>query len=341
MKQIIKTIAAGVIAVAAWSNVAASADPLLVSASKGTMHTPLLYAAENGIFEKHGVEVELKFFQTGVEMINGLMAGTHHMNTMGSIPLIAGASNGLDLVLIGHLHGRANADSYSDNTGIVADKSIKTVTDLKGKKIALPRGTGAEGYLLGVLSQNNMTASDVTLVSAKPSELSTALRNGDVDAIAIWETHLSGTANSIESADVLISGNCNACYDPGTLITTNAIIKERGEQLRKFMLAFAEASQWVRNNLDKAAEVNIRWSNFDNVDVMKSAMRNGLNDPRMSKLTVETYKSKTVPGLKTAGKLGGDVDVDKMVDPQFVTYMMDTVPQFFDDLEAIPANKRF
>ena len=340
MKQIIKIFTASVIAFSAWSNIAI-ADPLLVSAGKGTMHTPLLYAAENGIFEKHGVDVELKFFQTGVEMINGLMAGTHHLNTMGSIPLIAGTSNGLGLVLVGHLHGNANADSYSDNQGIVANQSIKTVADLKGKKIALPRGTGAEGYLLGVLSQNNMKASDVTLVSAKPSELSTALQNGDVDAIAIWETHLSATANSVEDANVLISGNCDGCYDPGTIITTETIIKERGEQLRKFMLAFSEASQWVRKNLDEAAEVNIRWSNFDNPAAMKAAMRHGLNDPRMSKLTVETYKSKTVPALKSAGKLGGDVDVDKMVDPQFVKYMVDKAPQFFDDLEPIPANKRF
>lgn len=339
MKQIIKYFLTGVFALVTWSNVA-SADPLLVSASKGTMHTPLLYATENGIFEKHGVEVELKFFQTGVEMINGLMAGTHHLNTMGSIPLIAGASNGLDMVLIGHLHGDANVESYSDNTGIVANKSIKSIADLKGKKIALPRGTGAEGYLLGVLAQNKMTASDVTLVSAKPSDLSTALRNGDVDAIAIWETHLSSAAKSIEDANVLISGNCDVCYDPGTLITTNAIIKERGEQLAKFMLAFAEASQWVRKNLDKAAEINARWSNND-VDVLKAAMRNGLNDPRMSKLTVETYKSKTVPGLKTAGKLGGDVDIDKLVDPQFVKTMIKQAPQFFDDLKPIPANKQF
>lgn len=339
MKQLFKVFSAGLIAIATWSSTA-SADALLVSAAKGTMHTPLLYAAENGIFEKHGVEVELKFFQTGVEMINGLMAGTHHLNTMGSIPLIAGASNGLDMVLIGHLHGNAVGDSYSDNTGIVANSSIKSVADLKGKKIALPRGTGAEGYLLGILAQNDMSADDVTLVNAKPSDLSTALRNGDVDAIAIWETHLSSSASSIENASVLVAGNCNVCYDPGTLITTNSIVKERGEQLTKFMAAFAEASQWVRKNLDEAAVINSRWSNND-VDILKAAMRHGLNDPRMSKLTVQTYKAKTVPGLKAAGKLGGDVDVDKLVNPQFVKAMMKNVPQFFDDLEPIPSNLQF
>jgi NitT/TauT family transport system substrate-binding protein/sulfonate transport system substrate-binding protein len=44
-------------------------------------------------------------YPTGVEMINGLMAGAQEVNLMGSIPFLAAISNGLPLMLIAHLHG--------------------------------------------------------------------------------------------------------------------------------------------------------------------------------------------------------------------------------------------
>jgi NitT/TauT family transport system substrate-binding protein len=73
---------------------------------------------------------------------------------------------------------------------IVARKSarIAKVSDLKGKRITTPRNTSAEYYLVRMLATANLTETDVTIVPITPvTEMSVALRDRRVDAIAMWE----------------------------------------------------------------------------------------------------------------------------------------------------------
>lgn len=337
MNIIMKLLRFALVATLLGGGAASAQDTLKlkVAAAGGTLHAPIFVAVEQGLFEKHGLDAEIVMFQTGVEMINGLLAGSHDVNTMGSIPFLSGASNGFPLVLIGHLHGDALKDNYVDNVGIASAAGINSIEDLKGKRIGLPRGTGAEGYVLGLLAQSGLTGDDVELINVKPPELPTALLNGDVDAISVWEPWLSTSVVNVEGSKQLIAGQCESCYDPGTVLTTKAVTDEKAEQLRRFMLAFSEASQWVRLNLDEAAEVSLRWINIKDANVMKSAMRNGLNDPRMSRYTVDMYREKTIPGLKAAGKLRDEIDLGEVVDHQFINFAMEQAPQFFDDLKPI------
>src|SRR6185437_5269045 len=120
----------------------------------------------------------------GVEMINGLLNGAQEVNVMGSVPFLSGVANGFPLVLIAHLHGDATADSYAPNESVVVGPGSGIgegeVAKLKGKRLGLPRGSGAEGYALGVLSEAGLQQSDVTIVNISPAELVTALQNKDV-----------------------------------------------------------------------------------------------------------------------------------------------------------------
>ena len=102
------------------------------------------------------------------------------------------------------------------------------------------------------------------------------------------------------------------------------------------MLAFAEASQWVRQNLDEAAALNLRWNNLDDADVMKAAMRNGLNDPRMTQRTVDMYQTKTIPVMRAAGRLPNPIRLDTAIDAQFINNAMSTGSEFFSDLSTVP-----
>src|SRR3954470_17583728 len=73
---------------------------------------------------------------------------------------------------------------------IVARKSagISKVSDLKGKRITTPRNTSAHYYLVMMLATANLTEADVTIVPITPvTEMSAALKDGRVDAIAMWE----------------------------------------------------------------------------------------------------------------------------------------------------------
>lgn len=321
--------------------------PIKIGASTGIEHVIAFIGVEQGVFAKHGLDAKLVMYTSGVEMINGLISGAQDINIMGSIPFLAGASRGQPLVLIGHLSGDALAKSYSSHYSIVTaagtpNTGIKEgdIKALKGKKIGLARGTGAEAYLLGLLSANGMKDSEVTIVNVAAANQATALRQGDVEAVSAWEPFGSQVSMRVPNAYRVISGSCDACYDPGAILTTRGAIASKAEQLRRFTVAFAEAQQILRKNYDAAADINMRWIPGVDLDVMKVSIRRTVYDMRLSKNSVDGYNEKTIPMLVADKRMAMKLDAMTIVDPQFYKHVEATAPQFFSDLKPIPADRR-
>jgi len=342
MYRVIKSLLA-VVMVLCLVPALASAQTLQirVGAAGATDHAPVFVGVEKGIFSKHGLDAKVVMYPTGVEMINGLVAEAQEVNVMGSVPFMAGVSNGLPLMLIGHLHGDPNRTDYTDNTSIVASQKsgikVGDIKALRGKRVATPFGAGGEGYLIGLLAQNGMKVSDVTMLNVKPSDLVTALRNNDVDAVSIWEPWASTTIVQVPGSVRVIAGGCQGCYDPGTILTTTKVIAEKAELLKRFMVAFAESQQWVRQNFDAAAEINMRWIPGVELETMKMAIRRSVYDHRMSRYTRDMYAEKTIPYLMDQKRLKKVFDPGTVIDPQFYLYAEKTAPQFYADLPPIPA----
>lgn len=315
-----------------------------IGAAYATDHAAAFIGVEKGIFAKHGLDAKLVMYQTGVEMINGLLSGAQEVNIMGSVPFLAGVSRGQPLVLIGHLHGDALADNYSQNNAIITTAQGGVRPDdlqtLRGKKVGLARGTGAEGYLLGILAQAGLKDSDLTLVNVPPANTATALRQGDVQAIAAWEPWATVAGLRVPGAIEVIRGKCAGCYDPGTILTTRTTIAQKAEQLRRFMVAFAEAHQWLRQHYDEAADIDMRWIPGLDVDVVKVAIRNSLYDLRVTRNTIDGYNKKAIPALVADKRMAKPVEASTIVDAQFYKHVEATAPQFFSDLKPIPANRR-
>jgi NitT/TauT family transport system substrate-binding protein/sulfonate transport system substrate-binding protein len=109
-----RNLAVGLIALSlAGTSVQAQTLEIKVGAASATDHAAAFIGVERGIFAKHGLDAKLVMYQTGVEMLNGLLAGSQDVNIMGSIPFLAGVSRGQPLMLIGHLQGDALATSHS------------------------------------------------------------------------------------------------------------------------------------------------------------------------------------------------------------------------------------
>ena len=339
MSLVIVTIGAAPLAV-----LAQGALPIRIGAANATDHAPAFIGVEKGIFAKHGLDAKIVMYQSGPEMINGLLNGQQDVNIMGSIPFLAGVSRGQPLVLIGHLHGDATRQYYADNNSIVATPASgireKDIRALSGKKIGLPRGTGAEGYLLGVLAENGMKVGDLTLINIQPSNQVSALAQGQVDAIAAWEPWATSAVARVPGAVRVTSGGCQGCYDPGSILTTRDTIQKNAEALRRFMVAFAEAEQWVRQNFDQAAEINTRWVAGVDLDIMKQAIRRSNYDLRLSRNTLEGYEKKAIPLLVADKRMAASIDPATVVDAQFCRHVETAFPQFFSDLPPIPADRR-
>jgi len=315
---------------------------ITVGAGAAVYHSPVFVAAEKGIFEKHGLDAKVLVYQSGVEQINGQVNGAQLVTLLGAAPFVSAVSNGMPLKIIAGFHGNPLSDSYADIFGVAASKEsgVKAVADLKGKKVGLHIGSGSEIYMNGLLADAGVDRSDVEYVQVAANNTLAAITTGDVDAIAVWEPWI---ANAVANAGATLvqHGGCSSCYETGITITTDKNIAEHSDELMRYLEAFAEAQQWVRENKDEAADITARWLPGTERDVIRAVLENAPLDMRLSKNIYPGLDDRTIATLLAQDKIKNKVEAKDIVDPEFQVELQKDVPQFFSDLPEIPAALRF
>ena len=316
----------------------------VIGAAQADNHAPVFVGVEKGFFAAEGLDAKVTMYQTGVDEVNGQLNGAQQVSILGTSPFLAGVANGFPLVMIATLHGNALSDSYSENQGIIASAASGIgaggLKNLSGKRIAMPFGTDAQQYVANLLAQVNLPASSVRLENGQPATLATALQQSDADAISIWEPWGSATLLNVKGSVRVIEGGCTACFMPGTVLTTRQTIAQDGPLLQKFIIAFARAEQWVRQHPDEAAQIDTHWIHGVSLPVLQESLQHSNFDPRISRLTIEGFTTKTVPQMLAAHELRAKIDPAKAVDAQFIVSAEKQAPQYFSDLKPIPADAR-
>jgi ABC-type nitrate/sulfonate/bicarbonate transport system substrate-binding protein len=92
---------------------------------------------------------------------------------------------------------------------IVAKRSagIRTLADLKGHKVVVPRSTSAHYHLVAMLRSAGLQESDVTLVAAPATGMAAAVVKGEADAISMWEPESQNTVDALGSDAVIFQNN--------------------------------------------------------------------------------------------------------------------------------------
>ncbi|HKR15138.1 MAG TPA: phosphate ABC transporter substrate-binding/OmpA family protein [Pyrinomonadaceae bacterium] len=165
--------------------------------------------------------------------------------------------------------------------GIVALSSIKSIEDLKGKKIACTQFTPSHFLLLYLLSQSGLTPEEragvernIIFTQDAPAAAA-AFKAGQVDAAVTWEPDLSGavTARGNE-AHVLISTQAATNIIADTLCARQQLIDQAPETVRDFVRGWLDGIEMIKNNPNGSYEVVGRALKLDNETV--SGMLSGL-----------------------------------------------------------------
>jgi sulfonate transport system substrate-binding protein len=147
----------------------------------------LLILKEQGSLEKRlapkNVTVTWVQFQSGPPLIEALNAGAIDFGYTGDTPPIVAQASGVDFVYVASIPqpGKSNALLVRD------DAKIGTPADLRGKKIALVKGSSAHNVLVQVLKKAKVAWSEINPVYLQPADAGAALRSGSVDAWSIWD----------------------------------------------------------------------------------------------------------------------------------------------------------
>lgn len=163
-----------------------AAQPLKIGYSDWPGWVAWQVAIDKGWFKEAGVAVDFEWFDYSASM-DAFSAGKIDAVTMtNGDALVTGAAGGKSVMVM-------LTDYSNGNDMIVAKPGIKSLKDLKGKKVAVEQGLVEHLLLLDGLKKSGMKESDVTLVNAKTNEMPQVLASGDVAAIGAWQP-ISGQA---------------------------------------------------------------------------------------------------------------------------------------------------
>jgi NitT/TauT family transport system substrate-binding protein len=165
---------------------AASAAPLSIGYSDWPGWVAWQVAIDKGWLKEAGVDVKFEWFDYSASM-DAFAAGKIDADLMtNGDALVTGAGGARNLMVL-------VTDYSNGNDMIVARPGIKTLQDLKGKKIGIEIGLVEHLLLTDGLKKSGLSINDVTLVNSKTNETPQVLASGQVDAIGAWQPN-SGMA---------------------------------------------------------------------------------------------------------------------------------------------------
>jgi NitT/TauT family transport system substrate-binding protein len=217
-------------------------------------------AAGRGLFKKYGLDVEFEKVKSGTEAIAFLSQGTVDVGGIAIVTSLWNSWNrGLDIRIIAP--GGLEPMKGSATNLLVSKKAqaagVKTIADLKGKRIgsAGGPGSGSEYLIAKALEKAHLTIRDVTLLNVSNPDVPAALAAGSIDA---------GLAGPPYSTQAIKAGNAAVLatdLTPGLMtvafVGSGKFIKERPEVAERFVTALVEAARLMqgddylsRENLD-------------------------------------------------------------------------------------------
>jgi sulfonate transport system substrate-binding protein len=138
-----------------------------------------------GAFDSAPYKVKFARFTYGPPLIQAAASGDIDLGSVGDVPPITGAAKTYGFKIVAVARSLRPTQAV-ENIIVPKGSTLRTLADLKGKKLAVPQGSSAHGLALNALKSVGLTPKDVQLVFLDPAAGATAFATGKVDAWSIW-----------------------------------------------------------------------------------------------------------------------------------------------------------
>lgn len=212
---------------------------LTVGDQKSVATDAMLHAAG----ELQGLPYRIAFstFTSGPPMIEAAAAGKIDFAITGDTPPIFGAVANARIKVVSAYDGGGPGDQILVHT----DSTIQTVPDLRGKTIALAKGSSAHANVLDQLDKAGLTPADVHLVFLQPADALSGFRNGQVDAWAVWDPY---TAQAEQQLPVRGLVTRKHKYSFGIASDKSLGDAKTNTALGDLLARYARAAAWAREH---------------------------------------------------------------------------------------------
>lgn len=266
-------VAGGVIAPLA----ARSADQMTVryGGSAWLGHYPAYLAMAQDYFKEAGINQEWESFGTSSSRMSALMSGGVDIACTGvvsALALMARGAKQFSIIAIPENFGRVE--------GIVVQEGIRSVQDLKGKKLGVTFASSAHLLVLDVLAQAGLTENDVTVLNVPAPELPAAMKAGQIDAAAAWTPQFNailkqpGVTLLADDTHFRLYQSHKVTPGPDVLVVSKTFASENPDTVKAYVKAYFRANEILRDRPDEAAVPLMKLTNLskeDQITVIKGA----------------------------------------------------------------------
>lgn len=223
----------------------------------GYLHTPAVdgqiwLGQQMGSFAKHGLDLELIKFTTGLEIFQAMIGGSIDVLSTGAVVSNFPARGQGKVFLLN------NIEYATAQLWVREDAGVKTLADLKGKQISTSTGTTAHVFLDRALRSAKLDpATDVKIVNQRMAEAVTSFIAGAVQAVALWVPFDTVVKQKLPGAHKIV--DASAFFPQAAIMggwaAGNEYYEKNKPTLGNLIRGWAEANEFITTKPDEAAEM--------------------------------------------------------------------------------------
>ena len=193
--------------------------------------------------------------------------GAVDVGYVGEAPPIFAQAAGAKFIYIGNDPAAPQAEAIL----VTKDSPIKTVADLKGKKVALNKGSNVHYLLVKQLEKHGLKITDIQPIYLAPADGRAAFESKNVDAWVIWDP-FQAAAEKATGARVLADGTPNVVNNYQYYLGERGFVTKNPKVIEALFEDSVTQGIWLKKNLRQAAELIAPLQGLP-VDVVELALR--------------------------------------------------------------------
>ncbi|WP_404980233.1 MULTISPECIES: sulfonate ABC transporter substrate-binding protein [unclassified Caballeronia] len=191
-----------------------------------------------------GVSVSWTEFSAGPVQLEALNVGSIDFGDVGEAPPIFAQAAGAPLTYVAATPTRPKSEAVL----VPAQSSVQTVADLKGKRVALNKGSNVHYFLVKLLRQHGLQYKDIELAFLPPADARAAFERGSIDAWVIWDPFLAAAQKTLNAR--IIADASGVVGNRAYYFSSQNYVAKNPDVIRVVIEEIRAVDQWGKQNPD-------------------------------------------------------------------------------------------
>lgn len=205
-------------------------------------------AQDQNLWQAEGLTPELFVFTNGPLQVQAMDAGSLDFGSIGPGPIWLAATGRIKIVAV-------NVVSFSDR--VITQPAIKSMEDLRGKKVGVTQGASGEMILRLGLEKAGMKIEDIDLIPMDPSTVVSAFASGQIDGAGLWYPLVGTIKERVPDLNELVNNNDFypdvSFFNP--FIASNSVVADNSEMVQAYLRVLKKAMDYRVANLEQTIDL--------------------------------------------------------------------------------------